>query len=210
MHCPAMFREERLDVLHGLIAAHPLAMLVTAGSSGLMANLVPFSLCGGGGHGILRAHLARKNEQLDALREGAEALVIFQGPACYVTPSWYPSKAEHGKVVPTWNYAMVQVRGEPRVIDDAAWLRAQVERLTGDLENGRGHPWKVSDAPGDFIAAQLKGIVGVEIPIRSMQGKWKLSQNRLPADRQGVIDGLRAECACPAMPDLMEQLADGR
>lgn len=205
MHCPRVFREERLEVLHGLITAHPLATLVTAGSGGLVANLIPFTLHAGGEKGILQAHLARGNKQLDALREGVEALVVFQGPECYVTPSWYPSKAEHGKVVPTWNYAMVQVRGEPRVIDDVTWLRAQIEQLTDNLESGRQRPWKVSDAPDDFIAAQLKGIVGVEIPVRSLEGKWKVSQNRLPIDRQGVTDGLRAEHACPSMLDLMEQ-----
>lgn len=204
MHCPKMFKEERLEVLHGLMRAHPLATVITAGSGGLMANLIPFSLHDGGEHGVLRAHLARGNRQLDELREGAETLLLFQGPECYVTPSWYPSKAEHGKVVPTWNFAMVQVRGTPRVIDDASWLLAQVEQLTAGHENGRKHPWKVSDAPADFIAAQLKGIVGIEIPVLSIEGKWKLSQNRLPADRLGVIEGMREEGGCPAMVALME------
>lgn len=205
MHTPSVFREERLDVLHGLMTAYPLATLITAGSNGLLANLIPFSLHAGGEHGILRAHLAQGNKQLDALRESGEALVVFQGPECYVTPSWYPSKAEHGKVVPTWNYAMVQVRGTPRVIDDVTWLRAQLEQLTGNLENKREQPWKMSDAPDDFIAAQCKGIAGVEIPIRSIEGKLKLSQNRLPLDRQGVMDGMRAESACPAMLGLMKE-----
>ncbi|MFN3735191.1 FMN-binding negative transcriptional regulator [Comamonas testosteroni] len=205
MHCPSLFKEERLDVLHGLMTAHPLATLTTAGSGGLMANLIPFSLHEGGNYGILRAHLARGNKQLDELREGAETLVVFLGPECYVTPSWYPSKAEHAKVVPTWNFVLVQARGKPRVIDDADWVVAQVEQLTGNQERARRHPWKVSDAPDDFIAAQLKGIVGIEIPIRSIEGKWKASQNRPPADRQGVIDGLNAEDRCPAMVALMER-----
>jgi len=204
MHCPSMFREERLDVLHGLIAAHPLATLITSGSNGLIANLIPFTLHVGGEHGILRAHLARGNKQLDALREGAEALVVFQGPECYVTPSWYPSKAENGKVVPTWNFAMVQVRGKPQVCDDANWVRAQIDEMTNNHENKREHPWKVSDAPDDFIAVQLKAIVGIDIPIGSIDGKWKVSQNRLPADRQGVIDGLRTEQVCPSMLATME------
>lgn len=205
MHCPALFKEERLDVLHGLMAAHPLATLITAGTGGLMANLVPFSLHDGGDNGILRAHLARGNKQLDELREGAEALVVFQGPECYVTPSWYPSKAEHGKVVPTWNFSMVQVRGKPQVIDDANWVLAQIEQLTDNLEGIRKNPWKVSDAPEDFIASQLKAIVGFEIPIRSIEGKWKVSQNRQPADRNGVIDGLKAEGTCPSMLAIMER-----
>lgn len=205
MHCPSLFKEERLDVLHGLMTAHPLATLTTAGSGGLMANLIPFSLHEGGNYGILRAHLARGNKQLDELREGAETLVVFQGPECYVAPSWYPSKVEHAKVVPTWNFVLVQARGKPQVIDDADWVVAQVEQLTSNQERARRHPWKVSDAPDDFIAAQLKGIVGIEIPIRSIEGKWKASQNRLPADRQGVIDGLKAEGSCPAMVALMER-----
>ena len=204
MHCPSMFREERLNVLHDLISAHPLATLITAGSNGLMANLIPFTLHVGGEHGILRAHLARGNKQLDALREGAETLVVFQGPECYVTPSWYPSKTENGKVVPTWNFAMVQVHGKPVVFDDANWVRAQIDEMTNSHERQREHPWKVSDAPEDFIAAQLKAIVGIEIPISLIEGKWKVSQNRLPADRQGVIDGLRAEQVCPSMLAAME------
>lgn len=204
MHCPSLFKEERQEVLHGLMTAHPLATLITAGSGGLMVNLIPFSLHEGGDYGILRAHLARGNKQLDELREGAETLVVFQGPECYVTPSWYPSKAEHAKVVPTWNFAMVQARGKPQVIDDADWVLAQLEQLTDNQERARQHPWKVSDAPDDFVAAQLKGIVGIEIPIRSIQGKWKASQNRPPADRQGIINGLKAEDRCPAMVALME------
>src|SRR5690606_21912162 len=110
MHCPRMFREERLEVLHGLMAGYPLATLITSGAAGIEANLIPFSLHEGGKYGILRAHLARNNTQLDALRQGAETLVVFQGPESYVTPSWYPAKAEHGKVVPTWNFVMVQAR----------------------------------------------------------------------------------------------------
>lgn len=204
MHCPSMFREEGLEALHGLVADHPLATLITAGSNGLIANLIPFSLHAGGERGILRAHLARGNQQLDALREGAEALVVFHGPECYVTPSWYPSKAEHGKVVPTWNFAMVQVRGKPQVIDDAHWIRAQIDELTSRQEKKREAPWKVSDAPEDFIAAQLKAIVGIEIPILSIEGKWKMSQNRQPTDRQGVIAGLKAEQLCPSMLAIMD------
>lgn len=206
MHCPSMFREERLDLLHGLITKHPLATLITAGNNGLIANLIPFTFHFGGEQGILRAHLARGNKQLDALREKAEVLVVFQGPECYVTPSWYPSKAENGKVVPTWNFAMVQIRGIPQVFDDANWVRSQVDEMTNNHESQRAHPWKVSDAPDDFIAAQLKAIVGIEIPIQAIEGKWKVSQNRLPADRQGVIDGLRAEQVCPSMLATMEAL----
>lgn len=205
MHSPEIFREERTEVLHALIAAHPLATLITAGSAGLMANLIPFLLHAEGEQCVLRAHLARANKQLDALREGADALVVFQGPQCYVTPSWYASKRENGKVVPTWNYAMVQVRGKARVIDDPAWVHARVAELTCQQEQHRAHPWQVSDAPDAFIATQLKAIVGVEIPVQSMEGKWKISQNRPPADRRGVIDGLQSDGACPAMRELMQR-----
>lgn len=205
MHCPKVFREERLDALHGLMTSHPLATLIAVGREGLIANLIPFSLHEGGQYGILRAHLARANKQLDALREGTEVLVVFQGPECYVTPSWYPSKTDHGKVVPTWNYVTVQARGVPQVIDDAVWLQQQVEQLTISQESQREHPWQISDAPDGFISAQLKGIVGIEIQIQSIEGKWKISQNRTPSDYQGVIDGLRNSRACPSMLVAMEK-----
>jgi transcriptional regulator len=195
-----MFREERLEVLHALIRAHPLGMLITTGAGGLTANLIPFSLHGD----VLRAHLARNNRQLDDLRAGTGALIVFQGPQSYITPSWYASKEEHGKVVPTWNFVMVQARGLPQVMDDAAWLREQVGQMTANLESQRAQPWSVADAPEDFIATQLRAIVGVEIPIASLEGKWKISQNRSEADRQGVIHGLAAEGRCPEMQKLME------
>ncbi|WP_338762745.1 FMN-binding negative transcriptional regulator [Massilia sp. METH4] len=205
MHCPSHFREERLEILHGLIRAHPLATLVTSGSGGLMANLVPFSLHAGGEHGTLRAHLGWSNRQVEALREGAAVLVIFQGPESYVSPAWYASKAEHGKVVPTWNFTMVQVRGKARVIDDPAWIRTQLEELTGNHENAREHPWTVADAPAAFTTALIGGLAGIEIPIEAIEGKYKLSQNRTPADRMGVIEGMRAEGTAAAMIGLMDE-----
>jgi len=190
---PPAFREDRLDVLHALIRANPLAMLVTAGEGGLMANPIPFLIDPEGAEkGLLRAHLAKANDQIAALRSGTEALVLFQGPEAYVTPSWYPSKQEHGKVVPTWNYVTVHAWGTPRVIDDPDWLRGQIGALTAAQEAQRSHPWAVGDAPADFIGAQIKGIVGLEIPVERIEGKWKVSQNRPAADRHGVIDGLRA------------------
>jgi transcriptional regulator len=195
-----MFREERLEVLQQLMRDHPLATLITSGAGGLTANLIPFSLHGD----VLRAHLARNNKQLDDLRAGTEVLIVFQGPHSYITPSWYPSKAEHGKVVPTWNFVMVQARGAPQVMDDVDWLREQVGQMTVNLESQRAEPWSVADAPDDFIATQLRAIVGVEISIRSLEGKWKISQNRNEADRQGVIQGLSSENSCPEMHRLME------
>src|SRR6185437_3048876 len=130
MYQPIAFREERLEVLHALIRAHPLATLITAGKNGLIANLVPFILADTGGKGTLHAHIAKANDQVNALKSGDETLVLFHGPEAYITPSWYASKKEHGRVVPTWNYVVVQVRGMPRVIDDAAWIRAQIGALT--------------------------------------------------------------------------------
>src|SRR3954451_6312310 len=151
MYLPAAFREDRLQVLHALMRAHPLATLITSGPGGLIANLVPFTVVEDGEKGTLRAHVAKANDQVEALASGADTLVVVQGPEAYITPSWYPSKKEHGRVVPTWNYAVVQVRGTPRVIDDTDWLKAQIGALTSAQENQRPEPWKVSDAPGPFI-----------------------------------------------------------
>lgn len=194
MYRPPAFREDRLDVMHDLIRKHPLAMLVTGGEHGLMANLIPFEIDPDGSpNGTLRAHLAKANEQVAALQAGAEAMIIFQGPNTYVTPSWYATKREHGKVVPTWNYVVVQAWGTPHVEDGAEWLRRQIGSLTRTQEAGRAQPWAVEDAPENFIAGQIKGIIGIEIPISRIEGKWKVSQNRGEADRTGVADGLRQE-----------------
>lgn len=192
MYQPPHFREDRRDVQHALIAANPLGLLITAGPGGLQANPVPFLIdAGASQHGTLRAHLARANPQLAELAAVDECLVVFQGPQHYISPSLYPTKQETGKVVPTWNYITVHAWGAPRVIDDADWLRQQVDALTRHKEQSKAAPWHVSDAPDTFIAAQLKGIVGVEIPIARLEGKWKVSQNRTPADQRGVADGLR-------------------
>lgn len=193
MYQPSAFREERLETLHELIRSHPLATLITAGADGLIANLVPFILADTGDKGMLRAHIAKANNQVAALDAGAETLVVFHGPEAYITPSWYPSKKEHGRVVPTWNYAVVQVRGTPHVIDDPVWLRTQIGALTSAQENQRSEPWKVTDAPEAFIEGQLRAIIGIEIPILTIEGKWKVSQNRSAADREGVYLGLQEE-----------------
>ena len=194
MYRPPAFREDRLEALHALIDSHRLGTIVTHGANGLEANLVPFTLDRSRGpHGTLKAHLARANEQFAAFRDGGEALVIFQGAESYITPSWYASKQEHGKVVPTWNYVLVEARGRPIVIEDPAWLMAQISELTDINEGKRPDPWTVSDAPEPYVAAQLKGIFGIEIEISRIQGKWKASQNRPEADRAGVAQGLSAE-----------------
>ncbi|HEY9013427.1 MAG TPA: FMN-binding negative transcriptional regulator [Devosia sp.] len=185
------FREDDLDAQHALIEAYPLGLLISPGPDGILANPIPFVLYRGDGErGTLRCHLAKANPQWQALEADPAALVVFQGSQSYVTPSWYPTKTETEKVVPTWNYAIVQARGPARVIHDPAWLHANVTALTDQQEGRRPNPWAVTDAPGLFIAAQLKGIVGVEIPIESITGKFKASQNRPLADRQGVAEGL--------------------
>jgi transcriptional regulator len=191
MYQPPHFREDDLAVQHALIRAHPLGLLITAGASGLMANSIPFHLdADASTKGTLRLHVARANPQWRDLEAGAEPLVVFQGADSYVTPSWYETKRETGKVVPTWNYAMVQVKGAARVIDDADWLMAQITALTTQHEGLREKPWAVGDAPDAFIRAQMRGIVGIEIEISSIEGKWKVSQNRPVADREGVAAGL--------------------
>ena len=196
MYLPAHFAESRPEVLRAFIGTNPLGLLVTQNrAGGLDANNVPFVLdfADDGAPGVLRAHVARANPLWSSARDDVEALVAFQGPHGYVSPAWYPSKAEHGKVVPTWNYVMVQARGRLRAIDDRAWLRAFVTRLTETHEASRPAPWAVSDAPADYIETMLGAIVGIEIALTSLAGKWKVSQNRDAADRAGVAAGLLRE-----------------
>ncbi len=207
MYLPAHFEEKRPEVLHELVCTHPLGLLVTLADAGLQANSVPFFLDAdpAGGPGSLRSHLARANPLWREARTDVEALVVFQGPQAYVSPSWYPSKAEHGKVVPTWNYVMVQARGVLRAIDDAAWVHALVSRLTTHHEAGQAKPWAVTDAPADYIDTMTRAIVGIEILLTALTGKWKVSQNRSAADRAGVAAGLAA-----AGDDDSAALAGGR
>ncbi|MDP3032617.1 MAG: FMN-binding negative transcriptional regulator [Rhodocyclaceae bacterium] len=191
MYIPASFREEDTETLHALIHTHPLGTLVTHGAAGLQASPLPFLLdANRGAHGTLRAHMARANPHWRALA-GEQCLVIFQGPDAYVTPDWYPSKQTTHKVVPTWNYATVHARGAIRVVDDPDWLARQIADLTAVHEARRARPWSPADAPADFIAAQRQAVIGLEIVIAQIEGKWKMSQNKDAADRQGVVDGLR-------------------
>jgi len=208
MYQPPTFREDDLGVQHALIRAHPLGLLITAGAEGILADPVPFLVDGTGGKGVLRAHVARANRQWHAIRDGAAAMVVFQGAEAYVTPSWYRTKAETGKVVPTWNYAIVQARGPAKIVEDAAWLRSQIDALTAQQEGSRPQPWQVGDAPGSFIAAQLKGIVGIEIEIAEIEGKWKVSQNRPEADRDGVARGLSEDAPNPEMQELVTRYGE--
>jgi len=196
MYEPLFHRVQDLAKLYALIRAHPLGLLVTCGPRGLTANAIPFLLDAGEEKpGMLRAHMARANGQWRDLIEPREALVVFQGVEHYISPSWYETKRETGKVVPTWNYVMIQARGIARAIEDDSWLARQIEDLTRAQEATRAAPWAVGDAPADFVAAQRRAIVGVEIEIADLRGKWKTSQNRNAADRAGVIAGLSAEGA---------------
>ncbi len=193
MYEPPLHREEELERQHALIRARPLGLLVSHGPQGLLANAVPFLLDSAASKlGTLIAHLARANPQWRDLAASPEALVVFQGADHYVSPSWYATKQETHKVVPTWNYVMVQARGQARVIEDDAWLERQIAALTDRQEASRPAPWAVGDAPADFVALQRKAIVGIAIEIADIRGKWKTSQNRTAADRAGVAEGLEA------------------
>lgn len=203
MYLPAAFREERVEILQALMHAYPLATLVSAAGGQADADHIPLLLePSESPGGVLRGHVARANP-LWRLQAGTELLVIFQGPQHYVSPSWYASKAESGKVVPTWNYLVVHARGRLQVHDDPLWVRGLVSRLTAVQEARFAQPWAVEDAPGEYLDRMLGAIVGIEIPVLSLVGKWKNSQNRQPADRGGVERGLRA-----AGGDHAQMLAD--
>ena len=198
MYEPPHFQETRPDVLHGLIRSHPLGTLISNGPDGPVADAIPFLLdAGASPNGRLRAHLAKANPHWKLIAENPSSpvLIVFQGTDAYVTPSWYETKRETGKVVPTWNYAIVQVRGTAKVIDDQDWLAQQIADLTVSQEGPREAPWAVTDAPPPFIQSQIKGIIGLEIEISEIHGKWKVSQNRPVADRVGVAQGLESETA---------------
>jgi transcriptional regulator len=203
MYQPPHHREDRLDVQHALIERHPFGLLISTGPDGLLANGLPFLLRReAGALGTLAAHMARANEQWRTL-DGQSVLVVFQGPQTYITPAFYETKRETGKVVPTWNYAMVQARGLARVHADPAWLDGQIGALTDRHEEKRPGPWAVEDAPRPYIESQMRGIVGVEIEIAAIEGKWKVSQNRPEADRRGVAEGLAS-----AAPDMAALVRD--
>ena len=192
MYNPPHFREDRVEILHDLIRRHSLTTVVTLTADGLNADHLPMILDPvPARRGTLRGHVARTNPLWRDFRTEIHALAIFQGLATYVTPSWYPSKRETGKVVPTYNYAVVHAHGPLKVVEDPDLLEMHVRALTAQHEAPFAVPWNVNDAPADFIRAMLNGIVGIEIPIARLEGKWKMSQNRAPADRKGVIEALR-------------------
>ncbi|UUZ56444.1 FMN-binding negative transcriptional regulator [Massilia sp. H-1] len=188
MYTLTYFSETRTEVLHDLIAQHPLGTLVTHGAQGLSADHLPFEIApaaDGAPCGVLRAHVARANP---VWRQGGDALIVFQGAAGYISPSLYEDKPLTGKVVPTWNYAVVHAHGPLRAIEDPAWILALLERLTAQHEAPRSMPWSVGEAPPAFIDKLLAAIVGIEIPVQRLEGKWKMSQNRSANDRRTIAD----------------------
>jgi len=192
MYIPRSFAESDTPTLFDYLDAHPLAILVTASPDGLAATHLPLILDRSTGPlGTLFGHLARANPQARPTPSGTtDALIIFAGPDAYITPQWYATKKETGRVVPTWNYVAVHAYGTLRFHDDAEFLRDHLERLTHRHEADRSHPWHVTDAPSDYLAQQVKAIVGVTVQIDRLEGKWKMSQNRADADISGVISGL--------------------
>lgn len=193
MHIPKQFEETSIDAIHGLLRSNPLATLVTSASGGLDANHIPLLYTDSPTpFGSLQGHVPRTNPLSSGERNGADALAIFQGPNAYISPSWYATKQETGKVVPTWNYAVVHAYGQLRIIDDPEWVRAQVEALTNEHERQFEQPWKVSDAPRSYTDRLIRGLVGIEIVITRILGKKKASQNHPYANRAGVAAGLKS------------------
>jgi transcriptional regulator len=194
MYVPPHFKEDRLPVLHEAIRQSRIATLVTLSAAGLIASHIPMLLDPlPAPYGTLRGHVARANAQWRDGSPGVYALAIFMGPEAYISPAWYATKAEDGKVVPTWNYVAIHAYGTIDFFDDPARLLALVTALTETHEAKRTAPWAVSDAPSDYIAARLKGIVGFDLPIERLEGKWKMSQNRPAEDRAGVVAGLEVD-----------------
>ena len=198
MYLPKHFENADIATLHAFIREHPFAALVTQSADGLTANHIPFMLDSTPApYGTLRGHVARANPVWRSVSDD-DVLVIFQGPNAFISPSWYPTKQKTGQVVPTWNYAVAHVYGRMTVHDDPVWVRSHVEALTHLHEHARPTPWHVTDAPGDYIDRLVLGIVGIEIPIARVLGKWKVSQNRSDEDRRGVVEGLTAEQSADA------------
>lgn len=212
MYNPPHFAETRPEVLWPLVEERGFGLLVAGGAAGPDAVLAPFEVDAAAGR--LRCHVARPNLIWRAVRERPEVLVLILGKDHYISPRWYPSKAEHGSVVPTWNYEAITLRGEAMVFEDAEALKAHLEALTRaqeeKLPEAAGARWEVADAPTEYIARQMRGIVGIEIAVRQMEGKFKLSQNRTQADREGAVEGLRAlgTASSAAMAETMRQAMD--
>lgn len=191
MYTPKAFEQLDINSMHTLMREYPFATLVVLTDDGIEANHLPLLLRKNSSeYGVIVGHLARANPLWEKIKPDTEALVIFHGPDAYISPNWYPAKQEHGKVVPTWNYAVVQARGKLRVVDDAQWLSALLHELTDQHEAAFAKPWSVDDAPADYVEKLTKAVVGIEISICHLQGKWKLSQNQPEVNQHGVIAGL--------------------
>lgn len=206
MYLPKLFEENSLEVMQQLMRDRPLATVVTLSSQGLNANHIPLHFAAiENSYGVLRGHVARSNSIWSDL-QNEEVLAIFHGPESYVSPSWYATKKETGKVVPTWNYAVVHAHGALSVIDDPAWIRTQLEALTDQQEEPHSKPWAVADAPHEYAQILLEAVVGIEIKITKLSGKWKVSQNQPPQNQAGVISGLDGlkQPEAVAMADLMK------
>jgi transcriptional regulator len=210
MYTPKDFKVEDTAEAHAVMRAQPFAILVTQGSDGLVATHLPTVLKtdGAGTLGRIECHLARPNPQWRSFAPDADALMIFQGPEAYIRPGWYPSKAEHGKVVPTWNYAAVHAYGRLEVVQDQAWLLAHVSELSRQQETPYAAPWSTADAPENFLTMLARGIIGLRLAITRLEGKVKMSQNRAQPDRAGVVEGLaqRAQGQDAAAAALVEKL----
>jgi transcriptional regulator len=194
MYIPEHFEESRPEVLHAFIRQHPLATIFVSDRSGLAADHIPLTLrVGEWSPGLLLGHVARANPLWRKAENGIDCLVVFHGPGRYISPNWYASKAEDGKVVPTWNYEVVHVRGKMRSVDDPVWLRAFLAELTSEHEHSQPHPWQLGDAPDDYISRSLQAIVGIQIEILHMLGKAKLSQNQSVANQRSVVQSLEAQ-----------------
>ena len=207
MYVPKHFAETDRNVLHRLIDAHPLGAWITLVDDTLEVNHIPFLIERDAGEsGTLVGHVAKANPVWRTASTTVASVVIFQGPEAYISPSWYPAKKQHGKVVPTWDYAVVHAHGMPRVIHDKKWLLGLVDKLTTKHEAGRRAPWQVADAPADYVDKLLEGIVGIEVPIARLEGKWKVSQNR-PSETGAIIRGLREQpdAESQAMARLLEE-----
>jgi transcriptional regulator len=212
MYLPKTHEETRLDVLHALITAHPLGTWVEAGEDDLVVNHIPFVLDPSRGQrGTLIGHVARANPVWKGPSGRVPGVVTFRGPQSYITPSWYPSKHEHGKAVPTWNYAVVTAHGRPEFTEDRRWLYEHLRQLTAAHEERQALPWKIDDAPADFTEKMVAAIVGVEIPIDRIEGKWKTNQNRPEPDKLGVVAGLlgKGDDESVAMAALVRQHISG-
>jgi len=210
MYMPSHFSEERIEVLHALIQAHPLAALVSLQDGELEANHIPFLISAPTAeapHGVLRGHVARNNPVWQSAASSQDALLIFQGAQAYISPRWYEEKQRSGSVVPTYNYAVVHAHGPMRIVEDRQEFLRLLSDLSDNFERKFDQPWKVSDAPAEYVDRMMDMIVGIEIPVRRISGKWKTSQNKSTQDRVNMVDGLREkqDPASHALADVMEQ-----